>query len=298
MSADALKHGLDARLADRVEAHLGYRPVAARRLAGGSTVEVLALRLADGEEVVAKWGAGRLTIEQRMLAALAKQGSLPVPAVLAAEEDLLLLEFIANDGDARGGLIAPGPAAQAHAAELLAGLHGDVFPRYGFEIDTVIGKLDQPNPWEQNWPTFFAEHRLLHMARAAEAEGTLVPGMLGRLERLAERLEHLIAPPKHPSLLHGDVWTGNVLVRGERIAGFIDPAVYYGDREMDLAFATLFNTVGEPFFQRYQEIAPLEPGFFEVRRDLYNIYPLLVHVRYWDPGYARGIDKTLRMHGL
>ena len=284
-------------LARRVERALGIKPVAARALAGGSTVAVLGLTLGDGRRAVAKWGPGRFSIEKAMLEALDRQGSLPLPEVYAAEEDLLLLEYIESDGGG-GGLAAPGPKAQAHAAELLAGLHATRFERFGFEIDTLIGKLDQPNPWADDWIGFFAEHRLLHMARASEREGTLPDGMLGRLEGLAERLDGLILRPAHPSLLHGDVWTGNVLVRGDRIAAFIDPAVCYGDREMDLAFATLFRTVGEPFFKRYAEIAPLEPGFFEVRRDIYNIYPLLVHVRYWDVSYAQGIDRTLRRHGF
>ncbi|MEO1248796.1 MAG: fructosamine kinase family protein [Pseudomonadota bacterium] len=285
-------------LADRVEQALGRRPTSARPLSGGSTVEVLTLDLPGGERVVVKWGPGRLTIEAAMLKALADQGSLPLPNVLSAAEDLLILEFIASDNDTKGGLATPGPKAQIHAAELLAGLHATPFERFGFEIDTLIGKLDQPNPWADDWVDFFREHRLLYMARASEREGTLPAGMLARLEKLGDRLEDLITRPPHPALLHGDVWTGNLLVKGDRIAAFIDPAVYYGDREMDLAFATLFGTVGKPFFDRYQEIAPLEPGFFEIRRDLYNIYPLLVHVRYWDVSYADGIDRTLRKLGI
>lgn len=289
---------LTLELADRVEQALGRRPLSADTLAGGSTVAVLGLEMPGGDKVVAKWGDGRLTIEAAMLAALAEQGSLPLPEVLSAADDLLLLEHIANDGETRGGPVAPGPAAQAHAAELLAGLHASRGELFGFSMDTLIGRLDQPNPLSDGWISFFAEHRLLFMAQAAQAEGSLPEGMLGRLEALAGRLPELLVEPVHPCLLHGDVWTGNVLVRGERIAGFIDPAVYYGDREMDLAFATLFGTVGTPFFERYEEIAPLEPGFFEVRRDIFNIYPLLVHVRYWDRAYAKGIDETLRRHGL
>ncbi|MEM8914314.1 MAG: fructosamine kinase family protein [Pseudomonadota bacterium] len=289
---------VDEILADRIEASLGKRPLEACALAGGSTVDVLALTLRGGERVVAKWGPGKFQIEGRMLSALAEQGSLPLPAVLSVADDLLVLDYVPSDNDQRGGLNGPGAKAQAHAAECLAGLHGTAFPDFGFEIDTVIGRLHQPNPRSDDWIEFFAEHRLLHMARLADQEGTLPQGMLARLDALAERLEKLIIRPKHPSLLHGDVWTGNLLVRGDRIAAFIDPAVYYGDREMDLAFATLFNTVGKPFFDRYGEIAPLIPGFFEVRRDIYNIYPLLVHVRYWDVSYATPIDATLRRHGL
>jgi fructosamine-3-kinase len=100
-----------------------------------------------------------------------------------------------------------------------------------------------------------------------------------------------------PSLVHGDMWTGNVLCKGGRIAAFIDPAVYYADAEIELAFSTLFGTFGEAFFDRYREHRPLQPGFFEARRDLYNLYPLLVHVRLFGGSYVGSVERTLRQFG-
>ena len=93
------------------------------------------------------------------------------------------------------------------------------------------------------------------MARAAEAEGALPAKLLIRLERLAERLPDYLTEPAHPSLLHGDLWTGNVLVRGDRVAGFVDPAIYYGHPEIELAFTTLFGTFGAAFFETYENAA-------------------------------------------
>ena len=90
------------------------------------------------------------------------------------------------------------------------------------------------------------------------------------------------------------MWGGNVLTREGRIAGFIDPAIYYADPEIELAFATLFGTFGDTFFARYREHRPLAPGFFDVRRDLYNLYPLLVHVRLFGGGYVGGVVRTVR----
>jgi len=285
-----------APLDDRVEAALGSRPLACRRLAGASTVAVLALDLADGRTVVAKHadGDGRadLPIEKAMLEDLARESALPLPTVLYGCDDLLLMSHIENDGG------APGAAAQAHAAELLADLHSRRFDRFGWHRDTVIGQLPQPNPWTDGWVAFFRDHRLLHMAEAGRREGTVDGRLYDRLEALAGRIERYVAEPPHPALLHGDIWTGNVLTRGDRIAGFIDPAIYVGHPEIELAFATLFGTFGDPFFRRYAELAPFEPDFFELRRDLYNIYPLLVHVRYWSPDYARPIERTLDRIGL
>ena len=114
------------------------------------------------------------------------------------------------------------------------------------------------------------------MARLAMEAGRLPASDMTRIETLAGRLDRWIDQPAAPSLIHGDMWTGNLLARGGRVAGFVDPAIYYADPEIELAFSTLFGTFGEPFFARYGEHRPIRPGFFEARRDLYNLYPLLV----------------------
>ncbi|MEE8270865.1 MAG: fructosamine kinase family protein [Alphaproteobacteria bacterium] len=282
----------EAPLADRIEAALGRRPLALVPLSGGSTVRVLRADLPGGERIVAKAGRGQLALERRMLDALARYSDLPLPTVLHGADDLLLMTHVDHDGG------APGAAAQAHAAELLAALHATPRERFGYECDTVIGQLPQPNPPGDRWIPFFRDHRLLHMAERGHAEGTVSDRLRGRLEALAARLDDYLDEPAHSAMLHGDVWTGNVLSRGDRVAAFIDPAIYHGHPEIELAFATLFGTFGKPFFRRYGEIRPLAPGFFELRCDLYNIYPLLVHVRYWDTSYARPIEATLDRLGL
>jgi len=283
-------------LLGRVGAALGVEARTARPLAGASTVRVARVDLADGRTVVAKHADGRgradLALEAWMLGELARETALPVPAVLHAGDDLLVMAHIDNDGG------APGAEAQAHAADLLAALHGTPRPRFGYARDTVIGQLPQPNPWTDRWVDFFRDHRLLHMTREGHREGTVSDRLRDRLEALAGRIGRYIDEPAHPALLHGDLWTGNVLARGGRIVGLIDPAIYIGHPEIELAFTTLFGTFGEPFFRRYAERAAFAPDFFELRRDLYNIYPLLVHVRYWDEAYARPIERTLDRLGL
>jgi fructosamine-3-kinase len=189
------------------------------------------------------------------------------------------------------------PSVERHAAELLAALHGVTAPTYGLERDTLIGPLPQPNPESPRWLPFFREQRLLYMARVALDVGRLSAGLMRRVERLAGRLERWIEAPARPSLIHGDVWTGNVLAGDGRVAGFVDPAIYYADPEIELAFATLFGTFGDPFFARYGELRPLRSGFFEARRDLYNLYPLLVHVRLFGGAYVASVERTLDRFG-
>ncbi|WP_366654149.1 fructosamine kinase family protein [Fodinicurvata sp. EGI_FJ10296] len=285
-----------ASIAVRVDAALGAAPVRRRVLQGGSTVTVEEMVLQDGRHVVVKHGRGRLNdhlaVERSMLDDLAADGIVPVPDVLFGEDDLLIMAFIAGDRTVGSA------GTEEHAADILAALHDRPQPAFGYTRDTVIGQLPQPNPRTDNWLAFYRDHRLLHMAEAGNRERTVPDRLRRRLETLAGRLDRYLTEPDHPSLLHGDVWTGNVIARDGRIAALIDPAIYWGHPEIELAFITMFNTFGQRFFDRYRERRGLDPAFFDIRRDLYLIYPLLVHVRYWDTSYARGIESTLDRLGL
>ena len=251
--------------------------------------------LDNGTALAVKQGRGAegpdLRLEAFMLRFLSEQSRLPVPDVLHDEADLLVLTWIDSDGRLDA-------AAEADAGALLADLHGVSGPAFGFERDTLIGPLPQANPWTSSWRDFFREHRLLAMAHSAHTAGRLPGDVLQRTERLAARLERWIDEPAMPSLIHGDMWTGNVLCRGGRIAGFVDPAISYSDPEIELAFSTLFGTFGDAFFGAYGERRPLGDGFFEVRRDLYNLYPLLVHVRLFGGSYLGGVTRVLDRLGV
>lgn len=278
--------GVDATLADAVEAALGRRPTAARPLPGGCIAEVLRLDFDDGgEPVVAKRAPeGGLATEAYMLGVLAQRSELPVPTVLHPGDDLLVMSFV--DGDT--GL---SDDAERDAAHHVAALHAVRGESFGLERDTLIGPLHQPNPRETGWIDFFREHRLRYMADRALDSGNLSARQRGTVERLAGKLERYLEEPAHPALIHGDLWGGNVLARDGRIAGFVDPAVYHAHPEIELAFSTLFGTFGRAFFERYAELAELRPGFFEARRDIYNLYPLLVHATLFGAGYAAQVER-------
>ena len=259
-------------------------------LTGGCIGDVWRVDLADGRRLVAKTAGadGTLDIEGYMLGYLARTRTVPIPGVIHAEPGLLVMEYVETSGRLDA-------AAQEHAADLLAALHGITADAYGHERDTLIGALRQPNPWTESWTDFFRDRRLLYMGRLALDNGSLPRGTYAKLEKFCgTKLDAYIDQPARPSLIHGDMWGGNVLVRQGRIAGFIDPAIYHADAEIELAFATLFNTYGNPFFRRYQEHRPIRPGFHEVRRDIYNLYPLLTHTWYFGGQYPAQVDGILR----
>jgi fructosamine-3-kinase len=270
----------------------GSRPVRFQPMGGGCVADVREVTLENDEIIVAKAGdAGSgLDLERYMLQYLRDPGGLPVPDVLHADDELLLMTRI----DTAGGL---SPGAQAQAADLLAALHGVAADKFGLDRATVIGGLHQPNPQTPNWIDFFRDQRLLYMAAQALDAGRLSAALMARVETLAGKLGDWLDNSATPSLIHGDMWGGNVLCYRGQISGFVDPAIYYADAEIELAFSTLFNTFGDAFFDRYAEHRPIRKGFFEERRDIYNLYPLLVHVRLFGGGYDGSVERTLEKFG-
>ncbi len=274
---------------------LGRRVRSTRPLGGGCLFDVRAAELDDGRRVVVKSGAGglagQLRLEARMLADLGA-ADVAVPEVLAVDDDRLVLSWIDHDG---GGLDRAGRAV---LAEQLAALHARPQAGFGYDYDTVIGSLPQPNPPAPSWCAFFTEHRLLGPAARAREEGVLDAGVHRRLEALAARLDELIAEPPHPELLHGDLWAGNVLARAGRPVAWIDPAVYRGHGEIELAFALLFGPLDRDAVARYAERRPLAPGFEPTRCAIYQLYHLLNHLRLFGRGYLRPIAQRLDALGL
>ena len=273
---------------EAIAAALGVAEVRLSELSGGCVGEVYLVETPDGERLVAKvdqGGGGSLDVEGYMLDYLRQHSELPVPAVRHSEPALLVMEWLPG----RNG----GGGAEEHAAGLLADLHGISSDKYGLERDTRIGGLHQSNTPSGSWVRFFAEQRLLHMGRQAFDAGCLDAGTMGRVEELAGKLDRWIDEPGAPSLLHGDVWSGNVLSEGRTITGFLDPAIYYGHPEVELAFVALFSTFGARFFSVYGERRPSGPGFMDERRFLYQVYPLLVHVRLFGGGYLGQLRSVL-----
>jgi fructosamine-3-kinase len=281
-------------VAEGVQAHLGERMLSVRPLGGGCIGEVYRAELEEGTPLVAKVdrkGESHLEREAYMLRYLREKSDLPVPEVYHGSETLLLMEFV--EGSSHFS-----KEAERHAAELLAALHGVTSATYGHERNTLIGGLNQPNPPTESWTDLFREHRLLYMANVVHEAGRLPAEDLLRVERLSEKLDELIEDPNPPALIHGDVWSANVLAREDRITAFLDPALYYADPEIELAFISLFDSFGNTFLERYAEIRGIDRAFFETRCDLYNLYPLLVHTYYFGGGYLNSVRNTLNRFGI
>ena len=232
---------------------------------------------------------GMLAAEAHSLRALHATGALRVPAVLAAQEaaaSWLLLEWLEPSAPGADGWRALGAA--------LARLHDNTGGSFGWEHDNFIGSLHQANPRSDDWAGFWFEERLAPRFAGAREAGLLDADDRAMLDALRRRLPAILAQAVEdgPSLLHGDLWGGNVHFHADGPA-LIDPSSYYGHREVDLAMAGLFGGFPATFFETYRERSPLRRGH-EQRRAVYQLYYLLVHVELFGRGYVERTRAALR----
>lgn len=284
---------MDERTIAVVERWAGSAVDDATPLDGGEVGTVRRLDLADGRRVVAKTGPTDPGVEAGMIRHLREEGDLCMPAVRHEDDSVLVLEHVPNDGDG-----AVTPAVERDLAERLAALHATTpdAGAFGFPFDTLTGPYAQPNPWTDSWATFFGESRLTHAATRAHGEGVLPAADRERVAALVDDLPGLLDHEPTPSLIHGDVWAGNVLVAGDRAAALVDPACYYADHEVELAYAEWTGIGGDAFRDRYHEVAGIADGYRE-REPVYRLYPLLTHLRYFGGGYLDGVRTTLSALG-
>ena len=167
---------------------------------------------------------------------------------------------------------------------------------FGLEINNYIGSSEQRNDWTINWIRFFGEQRLAFQCKLAVKNGLMPAGRRKKLDRLIERLDDILGvhQPRQAALLHGDLWGGNVIPGPDGLV-LIDPAVYYGDREAELAFTELFGGFTAEFYQGYEETYALDSGYSQ-RRDVYNLYHLLNHLNLFGEGYGSQVDGILRRY--
>jgi len=225
--------------------------------------------------------------EARGLCALRNTGAIRVPAVLAANESLIVLEDL-GDG-------CPGTSGWDAAGRGLAEVHRTGSAFFGFETDGYCGDSLQDNSATADGFKFFCERRLLPQARHAFDRGLLQSGDVAQVESICARLRELL-PQGSPVLIHGDLWTGNLHACASGEIALIDGgAVHFGWPECDLAMLTLFGEPPRAFFAAYESAAAVS-GAWRGRASLLNLYHLLNHLNMFGSGYAGGVRKVLRAY--
>lgn len=277
-------------LFDDVSKHLGEEIVDSRSLSGGCIAQTYLLETATGKRYFLKSGADDITMfekEANGLRELGKAKALRIPEVVNVTRHWLLLEYIPQGRVDRNFFRSFG--------EKFATLHRYSAETYGFSEDNFIGATPQLNTPSANaakdWSAFYWENRLLPQYYLAEKRG-----YGGELQQPFAKLEGKIADiigdsEESPALLHGDLWSGNFLVDEAGDACIIDPAVYYGHREADLAMTRLFGGFEAEFYRAYNETWPLPAGY-EYRENLYKLYHVLNHLNLFGSGY---LSQSIRL---
>lgn len=277
---------------------LGSAVRSSRPLVGGDINQAHAVTLADGRQVFVKTNPSAprtmFPAEARGLAWLAEARALRVPRVLAVSDSAALgPSYLVLE------MIQPGPPAGDFQETLgcgLAALHRTGAPGFGLDHDNFIGRLPQSNQVvserDGDWAAFYRARRLEPQLKMAVDGGRASPRMQQGFERLFARLPALVGPAEPPSRLHGDLWGGNLMCDAQGAPCLIDPAVYGGHREVDIAMMRLFGGFGERVFAAYDEAAPLAEGHAE-RVPLYQLYPLLVHVNLFGGSYGGAVESAL-----
>ena len=283
---------IEAARAD-IEGLLGARLVSSERVGGGDINEAHRLTTSDGRRVFAKLNphapAGLFEAEAHGLDWLARAGVL-VPRVLGVGPRS------AHSSNRKGA--EPGARRSDFDERLgrgLAALHRAGAPCFGLERDNFIGLLPQDNRSLPTWAAFYGERRLAPLFELAHERGVADAALVRAGERLLVRLDQLAGPAEPPARLHGDLWGGNLCSSAGQPM-LIDPAVYGGHREIDLAMMRLFGGFGERVFAAYAESFPLAAGASE-RVALYQLYPLLVHLCLFGAGYLGQVRRVIAHYG-
>jgi protein-ribulosamine 3-kinase len=271
-----------------------HRPFTLRNstpVGGGSINEAYRLEGTDGTHYFLKLNDTQhllmFVAEAAGLEAIAATNTITVPHPIAhgsaGRQSYLILENLELSTRGNAKLLG----------EQLAALHRCTGNKFGFSEDNFIGTTSQPNGWKDSWIDFWREHRLgfqLHLAAKN--------GYGGQLQNLGEKLMGALPTffagyTPQPSLLHGDLWSGNHAFLMNGTPTIFDPAIYYGDRECDLAMTELFGGYSTDFYAAYRAAYPLDAGY-AIRRDLYNLYHILNHANLFGGSYARQAEQMMQ----
>ncbi len=263
---------------------------------GGGYVNTAAVIKTDRGDFFIKWNdagfADMFIQEARGLELLHQTVTVQTPVVrgmgTVSGKSFLVQEYLK-----RG---APDKNYWTDLGEHLAALHLVKAKCFGLDHDNYIGRLPQPNKQKNDWQSFYREERLRAQLTLAVSNSFVSRHFVQRFESFLEKCDELM-PASEPSFLHGDLWNGNVMPGTKGEAYFFDPAIYYGAREMDLAMTHLFGGFERRFYEAYDAVYPI-PAHFHELVDLYNLYPLMVHVNLLGPdaGYVGSIEHILNRY--
>lgn len=264
-------------------------------VSGGSINNSFLLHTSTGKFFMKHNDANRyprmFELEAHALQLMRDTQTITVPQVIGhgagAGQAFILLEYLEKQ--------PRGPQFWQQFGQRLAAMHRHTRPQYGLEEDNYMGSLPQDNTPADSWTDFFVYSRLEPQVALATDNGLLPGTEQQQFQQLYSKLPDLL-PEEPPSLIHGDLWSGNFMCGPKGEACIFDPALYYGHREAEIAMTTLFGGYDAEFYEVYHQAWPLQPGWRQ-RLDIYNLYPLLIHLNLFGSSYLSSMRSILRQYG-
>ncbi len=209
------------------------------------------------------------------------------PKIYNDDGKYLIISFIKNNG------IQPNRTKDDLLNAIIT-IHSIKNKKYGLNFDTQIGGLKQENNWSDNWVNFYREKRLLYVFEIINSKNKMDNNINIKIEKLLKNLNNYIPEKPRSSLLHGDLWEGNILFNDEKFVGFIDPGSFYGHNELELAYLTWFNPkfISSDFLSRYNNFIKIDKDFFKYE-PIYQLYYSLLNVLLWDRNYIKDVQRLL-----
>lgn len=274
-----------------IERHFGREPSQIVKLTGGDINEVYQVFLKEKSVVIKinnSQSIPQLFEKEKKGLELLSKSTFVVPKPIKTDSidnlQYLIMDYIEQGSELNWAVFG----------EKLAQLHQIQEKYFGLDHNNYIGSLKQVNQECGAWSEFYTNHRLIALTAKARDQGLFEKKHCNWVEKLCQRLDELI-PACKPSLIHGDLWSGNLLIDTSGHPVLIDPAVYYGHPEMDWAMLSLFGSYPVEALDHYQNLHPLEKGLNE-RIDIHQLYPLMVHLILFGKGYLNGVESTLKKY--
>ncbi len=274
----------------RIEKILNEKIINSSSLGGGSIASANKITTQSGKNYFYKTYSNRKIHhkEANGLCELRKTKTIRIPEVIAVNDDFLLLEYIETGIEK--------PDFSENFGVMFAKMHKTKSDKFGFYEDNYLGKTFQKNtPCFTNWVEFYWENRLLYQLRLAEKRGYATKELIEVFNKLESKITSIITTDEKPTIIHGDLWSGNYMVDKQGNACIIDPAIYYGHREADLAMTRIFGGFDFDFYRAYEKEYPLEDGH-KYREGIYEVYHIINHLNSFGTTYYGQTISLLKQY--
>jgi len=274
-----------------IENILNQKIIASNLLSNSFNINCMKIITKDKEKFVVKFyekkneGFNAINAEAMNLNFLNKEKINLFPKVISNDEKFLITKYVDHNKK------KPNTINKEFINHLIF-LHSKYYDKFGFFFDTQIGGMCQPNSFDYNWINFFREKRLNYIFEVISKTNPLPKKISKKLEKLIQSLNNKIPPNPKPSLLHGDLWEGNILFNDGKLVSLIDPGSFYGHNEMEIAYLRWFNLIDQDFFKIYSKFIRIDKVYFSYE-PIYQLYYSLLNLHLWDRSYIQNVESLL-----